>query len=302
MHIINSSFKNIFQILSTNKDGKFLRPQFLFTQRFNEYLFQCFFRYQKLIEIENEILKITPQKIKRPLQEIQLSFVNELEVFFEEIYSTLSAFSVLLIGTTFKDYIPQKVSKNNENLLNFLENFIKDDTYLKNIQTLREAKIFRNNVVHFKKDLQQDWMTFSYLSPFGQECVVIYYFAKGPEVYYRGFQDDPYAANFMPPVNYSSFYVSPSHKKIFKALNEVIFMTLRKITEDEKSRPNENGVDLASVDAQFGVLPRRLYGQQNLIKSSLWSNVKNYFLRKFGIDVHKKHREGAVVQKIFRHK
>ncbi len=254
MYIVNEDFKQTLRDLSLNSEGKFCRNQFILTQRFLEYLYQYDHRYRELVKFEEEMIS-ADQKPSRKVAEIQLSFVNELEAFFEQFYSTLSTFAVLLLETTAENFIPKSIGENNEKLINFLKEFHHTE-FADQIKKLEEAKTFRNNIVHYKKQIREDWMI---LSRENKECVVIYYKAKGTEIYFRG-NSNPDSNYFEPPVNYETFYLNPSYGEVFRSLKEIVESTLKKIAQDINSRPkNQDGVDVASVDAEFGKIPKRLY-------------------------------------------
>lgn len=261
---IDSFFGSLCRTLSIDKNGKFSRRQFVLTQRFTEYFFQFQYRYRALLDSDQKMF-IESNRLQQSLQEVQLSFVNDLGGFFEQLYATLATLALLIVGTTTRDYSPQNIIKNNENLLNFLESFC-DPSNLSKINKLREANSFRNKVVHYLKDVQQDWITYSYPRRSGPESVVIYFVAKGPEVYYRTPQD-PYAPEFKPPVNYESFYVNPSYKETYQSLCDVVSSTLGKITADRGSRPlAPDAIDISIIDADFSTIKKRLHISHILLK------------------------------------
>lgn len=302
MYLFNQFLEKYFKILSIDSVGNFSKSQFVFIQRFNEYLFQLQYRYNYLILREHEIVKAEPRLIKKSLQSIQLTFVNDLESFFEQLYATLCAFSTLLVETTSNGYVPTDITENNEKFLNFLEGFLPQSEKLK-VKDLKDAKTFRNEIIHYKNRVRRDWMNFTYPSREGLECTVIYYLSRGPEIYYRGVQLDPYTPEFKPPVNYISFYVSPPHKKIYNAFLDIVNLTLEKITNDNTSRPNStDGISIPD-NVSFSFLPKRFYHQQIPVKRlPLVTRVKNFFLK-----LVRKDRSGgndftAVVQEVFRHK
>ena len=254
MHI-DPSLEKLLGVLSVDKKGKFSRKQFVLTQRFTEYLFQLQYRYKALLYSDQKLF-IEPRHLKQPLQEVQLSFMNDLTAFFEQLYATLATLALLIIGTTTKNYAPKNITSSNEKLFNFLESFC-DASELPKIHKLRKANSFRNKVVHYLKDVQQDWITYSYPRRTDPESVVIYFIAKGSEVYYR-IPLDPYNSKYKPPVNYESFYMNPSYKETYQSLYEVVFSTLRKIVADKNSRPlATDAVDIAIVDADFSTMKKR---------------------------------------------
>jgi hypothetical protein len=189
-------------------------------QRFNEFFIRLESRFLALLKVEAEIFYAEPEKIKRPMPEIQLDMVDKVESFYQQLYACLSAFVMLL------NYVaPHSYQRNMSitSIKNFLEFLSSGHLVLKeSLAWLEKARDFRARFVdHIQQHVLHDWMTYSYPGKFGPECVIIYFVRKGPEVYYPGIQLDPYAPDFQPPVNYKSFYVSPPHKECLLAFQLV---------------------------------------------------------------------------------
>lgn len=169
-----------------------------------------------------------------PMKDIQLEFVNCVESYYQQLYATLSAFVMFLnynAPREFKNGLP--ISRIT-NFLTFLgsKNGL---TISEEIKELTRATIFRSKFVdHVQQHTLHNWMTYSFPTKSGPECVVIYYIGKGREVYYRPHLN-PYADDFEPPVNYISFYVSPPHNECHRAIFDMCLKVIEHISNQQNT-------------------------------------------------------------------
>ncbi len=191
-------------------------------QRFNEYLVRLDRRYEELEHVQMEISTAAPSKMKDPLAFIQMDFMDRLEIFYQGLYSTLSAFAMLI-----NNIAPH--SEKRDLPIGSVQKFIE---YLqerfpklkKELELLEKARAFRAKFVdHIQQHTLHDWMTYS---PAVGEAVVIYFIPSNNSYPDYGDFTDPFNPTFKPPVGHKSFYVSPPFKKVFKSLKKVVKDTL----------------------------------------------------------------------------
>ena len=214
-----SSLDECFKKLFSNEEGVD-RNKLEATQRFNEFVSRLEMRFEELIKVEREIFHAEPETIRREMKEIQLDFVNRVEGFFQHYYATISAFVMYLSHVANHDFKRGMPVSSIKEFLNFLES--KCPELKTKLSEIERARDFRAKFIdHIQQHTLHDWMTYSFPGKMGEECVIIYFIKRGSEVYHRGFQPNPYAEGFMPPVNYESFYVSPPHKEAKAALFDI---------------------------------------------------------------------------------
>jgi hypothetical protein len=202
------------------------------TQRFNEFLWRLDQRYQRLKSVESFIYHANITTLHVPMRDVQLEFVNCIEAYYQQLYASLSAFAMFLnhvASPSFKRGLPIGSVKG---FLGFLRN--KTGFDLDNQLTeLERARDFRAKFVdHTQQHALHNWMTFSYPTKVGPECIVIYYISRGPEVYFRS-HVNPYTPDFQPPVNYESFYISPPHNKCHQTLFSVCQRIINHISRSD---------------------------------------------------------------------
>ncbi len=204
------------------------------TQRFNEFLWRLDQRYQQLKAVESFIYDADSAGRTVPMRDVQLEFVNRIEAYYQQLYASLSAFAMFVNHVAPHSFRRGLPIGGIEEFLRFLRT--KTALNIDNELTeLERARDFRARFVdHTQQHALHNWMTFSYPTGVGQECVVIYYISQGPEVFFRP-HTNPYAPDFRPPVNYESFYVSPPHNECHKALFGMCQKVIRQISEPDPS-------------------------------------------------------------------
>lgn len=219
-----------FDLLIQEPDGIINQRKLEATQRFNEFLWRLDQRYQQLKAVESFIYHAEHANLTTQLQDVQLELVNRIEAYYQQLYASLSAFAMFISYTAphpFKRGLP---IGGIEDFLNFLGTKIELDIGHE-IEELERARDFRARFIdHTQQHALHNWMTFTYPTRAGNECVVIYYISRGPEVYYRP-HINPYAPDFEPPVNYQSFYVSPPHNECHQAIFEMCQKVILQISE-----------------------------------------------------------------------
>lgn len=221
-----SSLDECFKKLFSDEQGEADRNKLEATQRFNEFASRLEMRFEELTKVEREIFHAEPETIQRDMKEIQLDFVNRVEGFYQHYYATISAFAMYLNYVAGHDFKRGMPIGGNKDFLEFLGS--KYPELKDNLLDIERARDFRARFVdHIQQHTLHDWMTYSFPGKMGEECVIIYFIKKGPEVYHRGFQLNPYVDDFRPPVNYESFYVSPPHKEARKYLFDVFVKVIK---------------------------------------------------------------------------
>jgi hypothetical protein len=210
----NSGF--FMERLMKDADGKLDPKKTEVTQRFNEFAWRLDQRFLALKNIEQAMFFHDPSKMIYTTHDVQHEFVNRTEAYFQQLYASMSAF-VLYISFIGSHKIKQGLPiKSIKLFLKHIESVNGLD--IKNeVQLLEYSRDFRAKFIdHTQQHILHDWETFSRWGDAGNECVVIYFIKKGPEVYFRG-EIDPYSPTFKPSSNHESFYVSPPHEKCHSA-------------------------------------------------------------------------------------
>ncbi|HEX7456629.1 MAG TPA: hypothetical protein VF303_04160 [Candidatus Nanoarchaeia archaeon] len=196
-------------------------------QRFNEYLVKLYWRYKELSLAQTEISTRTPFNLKRPLSHSQLDFVDKLEIFYQGLYATISAFSMLLNHTAPPEYRKDMPIRSAERFIRFMK---KNSSNLDaEWDLLEKARDFRIKFIdHIQQHVLHDWMTYSTVRG---GAVVIYFIPEDyPNPVYFTEPLDPLDPNFIPPVGNRGFYVSPPYKDVYKALKKTVKSHLKIIS------------------------------------------------------------------------
>jgi len=207
---------------------------------FTEYVERLWNRHNELLQIEAFSINADPGRMTKheiTLAELQLAFVDKTEAFHQQVYATISAFIMLLSHIADQKFLSQMPVDSLTKFLRHIsdksyESIVKDQAAL-----LIKSADFRSKFIdHPQQHALHDWITYSY----GTGVCIIYFIRKGNEVYFIE-PRDPYAPNFVPPVNYKSFYVSPAHTQVFLAVTyftEKVLSSL--VPEKEKKTPKTN--------------------------------------------------------------
>lgn len=188
---------------------------------FTEYVERLGNRYKEVLQIETLKTSADPEEMAKheiTLTDLQLEFVDKTEAFHQQVYATISAFIMLLSHIADQKFLSQMPIDSLTKFLRHIsdrsyESIVKDQAAL-----LIKSADFRSKFIdHPQQHALHDWMTYSY----GTETCIIYFVRKGNKVYYRELKD-PYAPDFVPPIDHKSFYVSPAHTQVFLA---VIYFT-----------------------------------------------------------------------------
>lgn len=210
-----------YKILCTNFDGSTNEKKQTATHQLNEALYRLEYRYNELLEVEQKMFWYD-DKAKGAESHVflQLRFVDKVEAFTQQVYVVISSFIMFLNHVSSEELRKKLPIRSVDKFLFFIE---KEYPSLKEeILQLKRIQKFRVEAVdHIQQHTLHTWMTMSYPSNQGAECVVIYYIKNGNEVYVPKYTD-PYSSDFRPPVNYKSFYVSPPYKEVYLALQSFI--------------------------------------------------------------------------------
>lgn len=197
-------------------------------QRFNEYMLRLEGRLNQLITLEKEISEFEPGRMERQLKDIQLDFVDKIEAYFQQLYSTLSAFIMLLNHVADDSFRKQMPIKGVERFLLWVSKQSYSSQLKNHIVLLDNARNFRAIFIdHPQQHIIHDWMTYSHLNG----TAIIYFIRNGNKVYAPGSIVDPYDPNFKPPFDYKSFYVSPDYRKVHESMKFFVKVTLESIKD-----------------------------------------------------------------------
>lgn len=198
-------------------------------QRFNEYILRLESRFDQLLNLEKEIAEFDPAKAERRLKDIQLDFVDKIEAYFQQLYSTLSAFVMLLNHIANDGFKSQMPIKGIEKFLSWISKQSYSSQLKEGIFLLDKAREFRDIFIdHPQQHILHDWMTYSHLNG----TAIIYFIRDGNKVYTPGNTVDPYDPNFKPPFDYKSFYVSPDYRKVHDSMKYFVNSILELIKRE----------------------------------------------------------------------
>ncbi|MFA5087091.1 MAG: hypothetical protein WC470_02200 [Candidatus Paceibacterota bacterium] len=219
-------------LIKDDNSGKKL----LAIQRFNEVLLRLQIRKEELTNIENEIFYRVDNN-EPSLEEVQIRFVNKTESFHQQIYATISTFSMLLNHTASHDFKRDMPIKSNTDFLSFLSNKYKN---LENdIKILELSRDFRAKFDHIQQNSLFDWMTESINVLNKRRCTIIFFLRKsGNGMYSPGIPLNTYSSDYYflgkprrigPPFDCESYYVSPYHEDVYKSAINVFVNIIKNI-------------------------------------------------------------------------
>lgn len=157
-----------------------------------------------------------------------MDFVDKIEAYFQQVYSTLSAFIMLLSHVADDDFKKQMPIKGAEKFLLWISKRSYSGQLKDNVTLLGKAREFRTIFIdHPQQHILHDWMTYSHLNG----TAIIYFVRNGNKVYAPGSIVDPYNPNFRPPFDYKSFYVSPDYRKVHESMKSFVKATLESIKD-----------------------------------------------------------------------
>ena len=236
--IIKSLEKNYKKLLKGDSTGK----KNLAIQRFNEVLLRLENRKNELAYFEETICDFEPNESKIPLEKLQNYFIDKTEGFHQQIYSTISTFSMLLNHVAPRELIDKMPTRSNEKILNFLSGKYKS---LKNdVQNLELSRSFRIKFDHIQQSPLFDWMTESFSrSHTERRCVVIFFIRKKDNgIYSPGPPLDSYSAEYFsskkpsrkgPPFSCESYYVNPYYKDVYQSAINVFVNIIKDISKSK---------------------------------------------------------------------
>jgi len=218
---IFADLEECFEKIGTDANGKLSEGKLEATQRFNEFVHRLELRFEELEKIEYEINNLKPDVTSQEVHALQLGFVDKVEGFYQHLYASLSAFAMYLNLLTDHDFKHGFKIGSIKHFLVFLQS--KFPSLKENLSDLEMGRDFRAKFVdHVQQHTLHGWLTYSFPSKDGEECVIIYFIKKGNEIYYMGENVNPYSKDFKPPVNYKTFYVSPPHRKVRESFLAVV--------------------------------------------------------------------------------
>jgi hypothetical protein len=228
MEKIIKSLEKFYKKLSTDdKNGK----KILSIQKFNEVLLQLEMRKNELSDAEKEICI---DEFKKPLKQLQANLMNKTESFHQQVYSTISTFSMLLNSIAPKDFKTKMPIRSNEKFLQFLK-----DKYRhleKDIEKIELSRSFRTKFDHIQQNPLFDWMTDSVCG----KCVVVFFLRTDPDkISFPGTPLDSYSLEYFTlgkpkrifEIPCQSYYVSPYYKDVYDSLINVFVSIIKDVSK-----------------------------------------------------------------------
>lgn len=188
-------------------------------------------RYSELIEIteniDNEVL-IVDEKSKDTTF-LQLLLIDKIEGFHQHVYSLISSFILVLVYLAPKDWKNHLPINSVEKFLEFLSTKINETEFSKSLNELNKSRIFRAKYIdHIQQHIIQNWMTYN----FKNEAYIIYYIEKSNKVF--NIVSDPKSDIFIPPIDFETFYISPSCEETLKSIILVVDNVFDELIEKTK--------------------------------------------------------------------
>lgn len=204
----------------------------------NEFLYRLNIRFEDLKKAEYLMYNLNDSDTKKIVTEKQLKFVNRLEAYFQQLYAVISALALFVNKTADHEFKQGLAIGSNKKFLNYLKE--KVESIEDEVVIIERARSFRSDFIdHTQQKTLHNWITSSFPGEKYPLCVVTYYIKKGNEVYFRGLQLDPYSKDYMPPVNYESFVISPPHDKCHENIFSLCKKTVNKVAANKnKTDPN----------------------------------------------------------------
>lgn len=189
-------------------------------QAFIEFYRRLLNRILELNETEDELYKFIERQeghiSTRPLDEIQIDFVDKTEAFHQHIYSTLSSFVKLLSILAPHDFIKGSHIASNEKFISYIRELTNYDT------TILQASLkYRGTYIDHTSQIRHfNWMTYF----FGSLVYIIYYEpdinGKFEEICLPITVEDEFKISL--PVKVNNFFITPHHKNVVSVLNGFI--------------------------------------------------------------------------------
>ncbi len=162
------------------------------------------------------------------LEKLQLDFVDKVEAFHQQVYSTISVLVMVLNYIGIEDVKDKHPHRSMQKFLAFLKKSPKFKTeFHKWIDILLESVRFRADFIdHPQGRPAYDWMT----SQYDGEVFVIYYELAESLIPYNS-ADTPWAnhprhPDFRPPINSTKFFVSPDRIITYHAMKVLVRVLL----------------------------------------------------------------------------
>ncbi len=186
--------------------------------KLKEALIKLDYRYSDLVQVFPMFDSLTADEMGEPLHYLQVAFVDRVEAFHQQIYSTIS--TLILVLNHFKD--DDKGSNHPIGSVKQFLDYIKDNklryrsTLINQVDCLQRSRDFRSKFIdHPQQHQLHDWMTFR-----AEDGIYLIFFVrKGNEVYAINPIIHPFDPEFKPPINCGKdFYIAPSEKETIRAI------------------------------------------------------------------------------------
>lgn len=163
------------------------------------------------------------------LHAAQFNLVIRTEAFFQHVYVCISVLGVLIQLLSPHAWRRGLSTGSVSGLIVSMKSRLHGPEATVALDRLERAVQFRSKfIVHFQVHAMSSWIT--YLG--ADEQVFLIYFVPAKEAAPKiqsSFQPDPYASDFRPPVEHSSFYTAPRAAEAFEALDLIIESTFAEI-------------------------------------------------------------------------
>lgn len=180
------------------------------------------YRYFDLSRIVRTFNQLTRGEMGETLNYLQIAFVDKVEGFHQQVYTTISALILVI------NYLGYKKGKTN-NPINSVKKFLEytKDKIFKyrsilgdQIDVLQKSRDFRSKFIdHPQQHQLHDWMTFKVK----KDVFLIFFKRHGNEVYMIDPTKHPFDPDFKPPVNCGKdFYIAPNEKETLKAIEVLV--------------------------------------------------------------------------------
>lgn len=190
--------------------------------RFKEALAKLDYRFFDLYGIARVFDHLKNDEMGEPLHFLQIAFVDKVEAFHQQVYSTTSTLILVLNHLGYKGKKLNNPINSVEQFLNFVKNneLKYRSSLIDQIDVLQKSRDFRSKFIdHPQQHQLHDWMTFRA----GDGIYLIFFKRKGNEVYMINPIKHPFDPDFKPPVNCGrDFYIAPSEEKTLKAVEVLV--------------------------------------------------------------------------------
>lgn len=190
--------------------------------RLKEALIKLDYRFSELYGITQVFDHLKGGEMGEPLHYLQIAFVDKVEAFHQQVYSSVSTLILVLNYLGYKGKQPIHPVNSVEQFLDYVKD--KELKYrsalIDQIDILQKSRDFRSKFIdHPQQHQLHDWMTFRA----EDGLYLIFFKRKGNEVYMIDPTKHPFDPDFKPPVNCGKdFYIAPSKEKTLKAIEVLV--------------------------------------------------------------------------------